>query len=215
MDNYDIVLDLIEHPDNYSAERISRILSDGEARAIYNVLCKTKSALSDAGEITEAEIAAHWQALSGSVRPVRFGFLRRGSRAASIAVVAVSSLAAVALGVAVTVRVLTANVEGDVPAKAEQIIVSAAPADTGEEVAAEPAQQAGAVVLFEDEPLGGILDAVCRAYSVEVECRNAEAAALHMYYRFNPQLPLSEIVEQLNTFEQIKIRIDGHTLIVE
>lgn len=40
MDKYDIVLDLIEHPAEYTPEKIEEMLSDPETREIYNLLCK-------------------------------------------------------------------------------------------------------------------------------------------------------------------------------
>ena len=62
MDKYDIVLDLVEHPDKYLPERIAEILSDPEARKIYNLLCKAYSTLPS----TEAEVDvdAEWQRFS-------------------------------------------------------------------------------------------------------------------------------------------------------
>lgn len=48
-----------------------------------------------------------------------------------------------------------------------------------------------------------------------VSYRTSEAAGLHLYYKLDPTLPLSEIVEQLNTFEQLNIRLDGETIIVD
>ena len=44
MDKYDVALDIIEHPENYTSAQLSEILSDPEMREIYNVLVKTQSA---------------------------------------------------------------------------------------------------------------------------------------------------------------------------
>ena len=62
MDKYDIVLDLIEHPAKYTPERIPEILSDPEAREIYNLLCKTDSTL--AATDAEVDVNAEWQKFS-------------------------------------------------------------------------------------------------------------------------------------------------------
>ena len=45
MDKYELVLDIIEHPENYTPERLTEIMSDPETREIYNILCKTDSAV--------------------------------------------------------------------------------------------------------------------------------------------------------------------------
>lgn len=102
MDKYDIVLDLIEHPAKYTPERIAEILSDPEAREIYNLLCKADSTL----ESTDAEVDvdAEWQKFSQCHKKPKFQFLWSGSRAASIAAIAFTSLAAVAIGITVALK---------------------------------------------------------------------------------------------------------------
>ena len=54
---YDVVLDIIEHPENYTPEQLTEILSDSETREIYNLLCKTDSAIEAGREIdVDAEV---------------------------------------------------------------------------------------------------------------------------------------------------------------
>ena len=55
---------------------------------------------------------------------------------------------------------------------------------------------------------------ISKVYGVEVEYNNKDAASLHLYYKFNPSLSLNEIIEQLNTFEQINIKQDGNHLTI-
>ena len=42
---YDLVFDLIEHPENYTSEQLAKILSDPETREFYRLLCLTDSAI--------------------------------------------------------------------------------------------------------------------------------------------------------------------------
>ena len=58
---YDVVLDIIEHPENYTPEQLTEILSDSETREIYNLLCKTDSAI-EAGR--EIDVDAEWETRS-------------------------------------------------------------------------------------------------------------------------------------------------------
>ena len=51
MDRYELVLEIIEHPEKYSADRLSEIFSDPETKKIYNLLCKTDSAIEAAKEM--------------------------------------------------------------------------------------------------------------------------------------------------------------------
>ena len=103
MDKYDHVLDIIEHPENYTSELLAEILSDQEARAIYNLLCKTESAIKASGE---PDVDAEWERFSQkSAVSRRRSFLWAGSRAASIVAIVATSIVAVAAGIAVTVSV--------------------------------------------------------------------------------------------------------------
>ena len=90
MDKYDIVLDLVEHPDRYTPEQTAQVLSEPEVREICNLLSKTASACNASEDVADAEVDAEWRRLKPRPRLRWYG-----SRAASIAVFALSSLVAV------------------------------------------------------------------------------------------------------------------------
>lgn len=212
MDNYDIVLDLIEHPERYSAQQMAEILAEPEAREIYNLICKSESSLKANGAVVDVD--AEWESFTRQNFRPRFRLLRFGSRAASIAGIVLSSVAALAVGLAVTVNL---SESGREPEVAEEINVPSAVLAVADTVTVpdDSIRQSVSTVLFENETLAAILDTVAGWYGVTVSYGTPEVAELHLYYRFDPKMPLSEIVEQLNTFEQINIRLDGKTLIVD
>ena len=212
MDNYDIVLDLIEHPERYTAQQMAEILAEPEAREIYNLICKSESSLKANGAV--ADVDAEWESFTRQNFRPRFRLLRFRSRAASIAVIVLSSVAALAVGLAVTVNLSESGCE---PEMAEEINAPSAVLAVADTVAVpdDSIRQSASPVLFENETLAAILDTVAGWHGVTVSYGTPDVAELHLYYRFDPKLPLSEIVEQLNTFEQINIRLDGKTLIVD
>lgn len=212
MDKYDLVLDIIEHPEKYSSEQLAEIMSEPETREIYNLLCKTESAIKDS---EEPDVNTEWEKFSNS-RQVhsRRVFSWLGSRAASIAAIVGTSIAAVAAGIAVTVAVIdykpepiAENTADTPPAIAESSDTITNKCDTVNESLTP--------VMFEDTPLEVIMKEVAKAYSVEVKFEDANVASLHLYYKFNPSLTLNEVIEQLNTFEQINIRRNGNTLTID
>ena len=212
MDKYDHVLDIIEHPENYTSEQLAEILSDQEARAIYNLLCKTESAIKASGE---PDVDAEWERFSQkSAVSRRRSFLWAGSRAASIVAIVATSIVAVAAGIAVTVSVTghrpgpVAAEPADAPAAVSMLPDTVAGPDDTLKVVREP-------MMFEDEALEEIMRHVADAYGVEILFNNHEAAGLHLYYRLDPSLPLNEVVDQLNTFERIDIRLNGNTLTID
>lgn len=212
MDKYDLVLDITEHPENYTAEQLAEILSEPETREIYNLLCKSESAMKAAGQ---PDVNAEWKnfAAGRQVRPRRLP-LWSGSRAASIAVIIGASIVAVAAGIGVTVAVIghrtgpVAKETVAVPSEAEETTNTDAVQSDTIPVNLTP-------VMFENESLAKIMDEVAAAYGVEVKFQNEGAATLRLYYKLDPSLPLDNILEQLNTFERINIKRNGNILTIE
>ena len=211
MDKYELVLDIIEHPDNYTEEQLREILSDPEAKEIYSLLCEVDTAVA---QDSDPDPDAEWAAFSGKhLTARRPWYLWLGNRAASIAAVALTSIVAVAAGIAVTVAVADRSRKPAAAEDTEQVAVPAAaqqPADAPTDTIAAPAVP----VLFENETLEDVMQAVGAAYGTDVRFDSRDAAALRLYYRLYPAMPLDEVVSQLNTFEQINISRDGNTLII-
>lgn len=212
MDKYERVLDIIEHPENYSSEQLQEILSDEETRDIYNALCKAESALKTDKEI---DVDAAWQDFSqrAAFHPRRHRWLWFSSRAASIAVVVCTSIVAIAAGIAVTMTVSERKTEQKTEASIGE--ARGATASKMREVQADTAKVDKTPILFEDEALEVIMKTVADHYGVEVRFSNKSAGSLHLYYKLNPALPLDDVVSQLNTFKQINITRKGNTLNVE
>lgn len=212
MDKYDLMLDIIEHSEKYSSEQLAEIMSEPETREIYNLLCKTESVIKDS---EEPDVNTEWKKYSNSrlVRSRRV-FSWFGSRVASIAAIVGTSLAAVAAGIAVTVSVIDHKSE---PMDETVAVSSSDVADSTDTVTAksETVNVSLAPVMFEDEPLERIMREIAEVYGVEVLFNDMETASLHLYYKFDPSLTLNEVIEQLNTFEQINIRRNGNTLTID
>lgn len=214
MDKYDLVLDIIAHPENYTSEELNEIMADEETREIYNLLCKTDAAVKANREIN---VDAEWGTFSNMhkirrKRPYKW----MENRAATIAVVVCSSIVAVAAGIAVTVSVIENKPKQEpviVMAEVDQYAVASQ--DTIIEEHGDSVIVTETPVIFEKEPLETILQYVGKAYGVEVKFNNKEVSALHLYYKFDPALSLDEVISQLNTFEQINISRNGNTLTVD
>lgn len=212
MDKYDLVLDIIEHPDKYSSEQLTEIMSEPETREIYNMLCKTESVIKDS---EKPDATTEWEKFSNSqlVRQHRL-FSWFGSRAASTAAIVGTSIAAVAAGIAVTVSVIKYKSEPIAENEAVASSVVAVSADTTT-TKCDTFNVRLTPVMFENEPLEKIMKEVAKAYGVEVKFNDMEAASLHLYYKFDPTQSLNEVVKQLNTFEQINISRNGNTLTID
>lgn len=212
MDKYELVLDIVEHPEKYSAEQLREIMADAETKEIYTLLCKTDSAV-EANKKFDAE--AGWEAFAAEhIRQPHRRSWWFGSRAASIAAIIGGALVAVAAGVAITVSVSSSK--PDTKVQMNEVAV----AKTNVAIADTVTQVADSIIvpkepiIFENVSLEDILKQVEAIYHVKAEFKNKEAAALHLYYTFDPALPLDKVVEQLNTFEQINITLKENALTI-
>ena len=212
MDKYDLVLDIFEHPDKYSSDQLAEIMSEPVTREIYNLLCKTESAIKDS---EEPDVSSEWEKFSDSrlVRSRRV-FSWFGNRAASIAAIVGSSIVAVAAGIAVTVSVIDHKSE---PFAENTAVAPSAVAISTDTIATkcDTVNVYMTPVMFENEPLEKIMNEVAKTYRVEVKFKDENVASLHLYYKLDPSLTLNDVIEQLNTFEQINIRRNGNTLIID
>lgn len=214
MDKYDLVLDIIAHPEKYTPEELNEVMADGETREIYNLLCKTDSAVAANREIN---VDAEWETFSDNHKiRRRRPFKWMESRVATIAVIVCSSIVAVAAGIAVTLSVTDHSPKQEpvrVLAGVDQSAVASQ--DTIIKERGDTVVVTETPVIFENEPLEIILQYVGKAYGVEVKFSNKEVSALHLYYKLDPALPLDEVISQLNTFEQINIRRNDNILTVD
>lgn len=211
-DKYELVLDIIEHPDKYTSERLNEIMSDQDTREIYNLLCKADSAV----EANKAvNVDSEWEKFNTAhLMPKHRPFRCFGSRAASIALLVSSSIVAVATGIVVTVAVIDSKPETvSVTEPSGRQTAVRETADSASTKTEETMTDLTPIV-FENEPLDTIMEAVSKAYGVEIKFNDDEAASLHLYYKFDPSLPLDDIVSQLNTFEQINIVLNGNIICV-
>lgn len=225
MDKYDLVLDIIGHPENFSQEQLKELLADKETREIYNLLCKTCSTVNH--ECDSPDANAEWEAFKAkrlkgdgneSANPARLRVLTSwlSSRAASTAIViglSITCIAAIGIGIKMMAdRQQTATKEtvADVKPLATQ---AAAEGDTIQNATRQKPAPAEPIV-FENATLETIMTAVGEYYGVSIRYANAEAKSLRLYFRLDASLPLAEVTGQLNTFDRINITLKDNTLTI-
>ena len=68
---------------------------------------------------------------------------------------------------------------------------------------------------FENVPLKDIVEEIAAYHHLKVEVRNGEAAALRLYYPWNPQMAFRKVVEELNRFEKVQLTVKANVIIIE
>lgn len=222
MNKTEQLIDAIDHPEKYSDEELQALLTDQEVKEAYDNMCNMKAALSPS---PEADIDKEWQIFRDrnlhaipSRKP--FGLKSKHLKIIfqnSAAVVAVCLLSAAAIATVIGVRLHER--QNPVMVSSDDTIESAqaGPAKSEEDTSAIESVAATEYepVLFENRPLEEILNTMKEHYQVEVVFESQKAKKLRLYFNWNPQLPIADIVTLLNNFQQFSLRLSDNTLIVE
>jgi len=226
MNKTDLLLQMLEHPHDYSAAEWQQILEDDECRELYELMAKTRGALDAARaceQLTDEQIDAEWQRLESDMLKVkrepsdehphlRFSFSIGRFRRIAAVFIAALMLSGIALAAIHIVR----QQAGDKAKTTTQEMPTAAsrqpvvPADT---VTTDTAAVAETVV-FDNVPLDSIAKRIAAYHHLPIEIENDEARQLRFYFAWNQKDGLQEVVEKLNMFEHVTMVVENGKLIV-
>lgn len=217
-DNIDRLLDALEHPENYSDAEVEQLLTDPDTREVYDMLHKVADASAPVSDINLDEEWRRFEEKQPKRSPVILRWLSSmaSRNAAAVVIALVGTLAVVAATIGVT-HYFNANkemtqTEQTEPQKQTAIADSkVAPTDT---IPAETTPLPETIV-FKGENLEKILADIAGYYGVTVKFNQDAAKSLQLYFEWDQSLPLNEVVEQLNNFEQINITLTDKVLTVK
>ena len=217
-DNIDRLLDALEHPEKYSDAEVEQLLTDSEAREVYDILRRTADV---SAPVPEINIDDEWRRFEAK-QPKRISNILHwlsfvaSRNAAAVVIALVGTLAVVAATIGVThyfnADKELAQTEQTKPQKQTDIAnANVAPTDT---IPSETAPLPETIV-FKGENLERILADIAEYYGATVKFNQDAAKSLLLYFEWDQSLPLSEVVEQLNNFEQINITLTDKVLTVK
>ena len=216
--NIDRLLDALEHPENYSDAEVEQLLTDPEAREVYDMLNKTADASAPVPEINLDEEWRRFEAKQPKCRPIILRWLSfmTSRNAAAVVLALVGTLAVVAATIGVThyFNAKKEIVQTEQTEQQEQTAIdntNVAPTDT---IPTETTPMPETIV-FKGENLERILADMAGYYGVTVKFNQDAANSLQLYFEWDQSLPLNEVVEQLNNFEQIDITLTDKVLTVK
>ena len=214
MDKIDRFLDAIEHPERYTQSEINAMLQDPEIKVVFDLLDKTKSSLQTQ---QSPDIEAEWRRFEKNhpTYKVPYRFWPVGIMSRNIAVtitIAIVSFTAVATIVGIGINQLNQRLEASrtTDVKTEYAEVIAKPDSVQSDEAIK--EKAPEIIVFDNEPLKTIVDKIAVYYGCKVEFNNEASESLRLYFRWNQDNTLEEVVERLNNFEQIHIEIKDKTI---
>jgi hypothetical protein len=203
-DKIRLLLDMHDHPENYSDERLAAMLDD----EMQEQLATAKRAMTD---IPEPDVDAEWQCFEQQhFAPVKN---RSWLKVAAI-LLGVIMLSAFTYAAIHAVRHSTVDKAKE---PTEDVVTATQPESTvGPRLGvADSATVAVEPIVFDNLPLDQMLEKIAPHYGMQVEFRNEDARVLRFYFVWQPDEDLDAVLERLNLFESVNISKEGNTIVVE
>ncbi len=208
MNKTDRLLQMMENPQEYTADEWQEILADDECRELYTLMSKTQSAMDAARvekDINDETIDAEWQQLTSRSRVFSL-FKYRKIAAVLVSVIMLSGIAYAAIHIVrhyqmpINENMVTPKTTNYVPHTSTTV-----PTDT----IATPQP-----ILYDNVPLEQILADVSSYYHIQVVYRDDAAKHYRLFYQWKPEYSLEVFVEMLNNFEALQLLLENDTLYV-
>jgi len=211
MNKTDRLLQMMEQPQRYTADQWQEILADEECRELYVLMSKTRSALDAARAdevVTDEMIDDEWQRLA---QPNSSLFTLHSS---------LSKIAAMFVGILMLSGIAYAAFHMVSHKETPKEQRTKAPLTTHHSpLITHQTDEPDTIVvpqpkLYDNIPLGEILDELSEYYHVKVVYRNEDASRLRLFYQWRPEYSIGKVVEMLNNFEWLQLELENDTLFV-
>ena len=203
-DKIRLLLDMHEHPENYTDEQLATMLDD----EMLEQLATAKRAMTD---IPEPDVDAEWQRFEQAhFTPMNNRrWLKVAAMIAGVLMLSAFTYAAI--------HAVRHSVVDQAKGPTEDVITATQTKSTvGPRLGvADTATVAVEPIVFDNQPLDQMLEKIAPHYGLQVEFRNEDARALRFYFVWQPDEDLDAALERLNLFESVNISKEGNTIVVE
>ena len=205
------LLDMQEHPENYSEEQLRQILADDETASLMEQLAQTKRAFIRRDmKDEEIPVDEEWERFSEelSVKSEKKKEWRIMKIAAAfIGVLLISGIAYAVIQI-VNHQQQTLKAEEIVAVEDASLpIHNASPSVTPNDTTQ--------AIVFDNVTLGEMLPQIAAHYQVTVDFRNSNARLLRFYFVWKQQEPIDTLLRRLNRFESMSVELKDNKIVVE
>lgn len=236
---WDMLLDLLEHPEKYSETQKDELLGDEEVNELYQQLIETRQSLDFAKSkegMKMPSIDAEWEKLKDEMKlkekqqkeemsqnaeiqqttklfPL-WSPMRKVAAVAAVLVVSGITFAAIHL-VTRSHQPSDKNNTELVASRKDSIQQVSAPQKSNIEEKTDSASLAQLPLVYENAELQNILTPIAGHFHLQVTYQNESARHIRLFLQLEKNMSLDDIIELMNHFEKVNIRHEGQTLIVE
>ena len=231
---WDMLLDLLEHPEKYSETQKDELLGDEEVNELYQQLIETRQSLDFAKSkegMKMPSIDAEWEKLKEEKQQKEemsqnaetqqttklfplWSPMRKVAAVAAVLVVSGITFAAIHLVTRSHQPSDNSNTEL-VASQKDSIQQVSAPQKSNIEEKTDSASLAQLPLVYENAELQNILTPIAGHFHLQVTYQNESARHIRLFLQLEKNMSLDDIIELMNHFEKVNIRHEGQTLIVE
>lgn len=187
---------MVERPQDYSDEEIMKLVSDPEMKAYYELMVSAEAGFAlKRSEEPKVYTRAKLYSLSSRFLKVAAVF---------IGVILLSGIAFAAYRYVVGEGL---SVGGSLKSPTQEVRISNSPQQVQTETES--------VRTFENAELQQILQELSDYYHVGVEFHNEQSRHIRLYTKWDTTAPLQQIIELLNGFEKVNVRLIDNKIIAE
>lgn len=207
MNKTDLLLQMMEQPNRYTAEEWQKLLADDECRELYTLMSKTQSAIDADKDITDDMIDDEWKRLNTQTRP---SFIILHSSLFKFAAMFIGILLISGIAYA-AIHIVRQYQKPETP-QTEQVATIKKPVNVSDTLRidstiVEP-------VIYDNVPLEKMLPEIATHYGASVTFQDDAARQLRLFYQWKPEYTIEKVVEMLNNFETLQLQLEGDTLFV-
>lgn len=196
MKDMEQLLRMVERPQDYSDEEIMKLVSDPEMKAYYELMVSAEAGFAlKRSEEPKVYTRAKLYSLSSRFLKVAAVF---------IGVILLSGIAFAAYRYVVGEGL---SVGGDLESPTQEVRISSSPQQVQTETES--------VRTFENAELQQILQELSDYYHVGLEFHNEQSRHIRLYTKWDTTAPLQQIIELLNGFEKVNVRLIDNKIIAE
>lgn len=242
---WDLLLDLLEHPEKYSETQKDELLGDEEVNELYQQLIETRQSLDFAKSkegMKMPSIDAEWEKLKEEMKQKeeqqkddmkQEDEMSQNAETQQTAKLfplwspmrKVAAIAAVLVVSGITFAAIHLVTRSHQPSDKNNTELVASRKDSIQQVSApqksiieektDSASLAQLPLVYENAELQNILTPIAGHFHLQVTYQNESARHIRLFLQLEKNMSLDDIIELMNHFEKVNIRHEGQTLIVE
>ena len=206
-DNIHQLLEMLDNPDAYTEQEIRDIINrDEDTRETYRLMVEAKRSSRHRQKNQPADVDAAWQRFNQMLQPKRHGFDWMKVAAMFVGVLLFSGI------VYATVHLISSSSKQENKVKTE--VTQVTKKHQQEKIHEQTDSTVRRTRVFEDAELSTMLSEMANYYHCEVVYQNEEVKHVRLYFTWDKQQSIDEVIEIFNRFERIHMQKENQQLIV-